>query len=293
MIFYQKAFPLALGAVLLIAGVNYFLISPPGDFPEGRIVSLEQGMSLRAVSAKLKEENFIRSRVAFEAFVIIYAGERHAVAADYYFEKKLPAFEVARRVAFGKSALAPIRFTIPEGFTNQEIAASAARLLPNFVPEIFLKDASDKEGYLFPDTYFFIFRASSEDVLGALEKNYEKKIVPLRPEIAESGKSEDSIITMASLIEREAKGLERAVISGILWKRLALGRALEVDAAPDTYQKRGLPEAPIANPGLASIKAAIHPENSPYLYYLHDSEGNIHYARTFEEHKKNKALYLK
>ena len=98
---------------------------------------------------------------------------------------------------------------------------------------------------------------------------------------------------MASIIEKEARGSDRGVISGILWKRLSLGRALEVDAAPETYKVKGLPKAPIANPGLAAIKAAIHPENSPYFYYLHDADGNIHYAKSFEEHKRNKELYLK
>jgi UPF0755 protein len=99
---------------------------------------------------------------------------------------------------------------------------------------------------------------------------------------------------MASLVEEEAKGDEdREYISGILWKRLSINMPLQVDAAPSTYEKRGLPENPITNPGLEAIQAAIHPKNSPYLYYLHDKEGNIHYARNFEEHKANKLKYLK
>ena len=66
----------------------------------------------------------------------------------------------------------------------------------------------------------------------------------------------------------------------------------KVDAAPDTYKTRGLPESPIGNPGLLAIKASIHPQSSPYLYYLHDKEGNIHYAKNFAEHVKNKLKYL-
>ena len=250
-------------------------------------------MSLRAVSLQLKEKGFIRSRMFFEVFIILSAGERHAVATDYYFETKLPVFEVARRVARGKSYLAPIKVTIPEGFDNLEVADAFALRLPNFNKENFLALALPKVGYLFPDTYFFTFRATEKEVLQMMSMNFETKVKPLAAEIAQSGKSEKSIIIMASLIEREARGDDRATISGILWKRISLGRALEVDAAPETYKTKGLTASPIANPGLAAIKAAIGPESSPYLYYLHDANGNIHYAKTFEEHKRNKKLYLK
>ena len=288
-----KVFLVSVGTVLLILSFHALFLSAPKSFSEEQIFSIEPGVSLRAVSLKLKDEGFIRSRVFFEALVIVFAGERHAVSTDYFFEKKLPVYEVARRIAKGKSALAPIKLTIPEGFNNEEIASAAARKLPNFDQEKFLVLAKDELGYLFPDTYFFIFRAGEEDVFKAMSSNFETKLAPLRPEVMAAGKSEKSIIVMASIIEKEARGSDRSIISGILWKRLSLGRALEVDAAPETYKAKGLPKAPIANPGLAAIKAAIHPEDSPYLYYLHDADGNIHYARSFEEHKRNKELYLK
>ena len=99
---------------------------------------------------------------------------------------------------------------------------------------------------------------------------------------------------MASIIEREAKGdSDRGYISGILWNRINKNMPLQVDAALKTYKTKGLPEQPICNPGLEAIKAAIHPVLSNYLYYLHDKNGVIHYAKTFEEHKKNKLKYLK
>ena len=123
--------------------------------------------------------------------------------------------------------------------------------------------------------------------------NFEKKILPIRPKIISSGKTEKEIIIMASVIEREAKGdADRGFISGILWRRLQIGIPLQVDAAPETYKTKGLPENPIGNPGLEAINSAIYPEKSNYLYYLHDKDGNIHYARTFEEHKVNKLKYL-
>ena len=106
--------------------------------------------------------------------------------------------------------------------------------------------------------------------------------------------TEKDIIIMASIIEEEAKGdADRAYISGILWKRLSINMALQVDAAKETYQNRGLPEKPIVSPGLKAIKAAIHPQNSSYLYYLHDKEGGVHFAKSFAEHINNKTKFLK
>jgi UPF0755 protein len=283
----------AAGAVLL--ALFYFLfISAPFYFKPGSILSIEEGMSLRKVSLTLKEDKLIRSRVAFETFVIIYGGERHMVIGDYLFDQKLPVFEIARRIARGEHHLPPVKVTIPEGFDNQDIAKALSVKLTNFDSSVFLSEAADKQGYLFPDTYFFFSTSDQEDALKYMESNFTKKIAPLLPDIAASGHSESDIIVMASIIEREAEGdADREYISGILWKRLSLGMPLEVDAAPETYKTKGLPAEPVSNPGLLAIKAAIHPSDSPYLFYLHDKNGNIHYAKTFAEHKANELKYLK
>jgi UPF0755 protein len=99
---------------------------------------------------------------------------------------------------------------------------------------------------------------------------------------------------MASILEGEANGnLDAPTISGILWKRISLGMPLQVDVDKKTYREKGLPQNPLNNPGLVSIKAAIKPEKSNYLYYLHDKGGIVHYAVTFEEHKQNINKYLK
>jgi UPF0755 protein len=143
-----------------------------------------------------------------------------------------------------------------------------------------------------------------------------KKTESLNEEISKSKRSLKEIIIMASLIEKEARGEEdRFIISGILWKRIEKGIPLQVDApflyilgkesseltisdlstnSPfNTYRYKGLPPAPIGNPGLESIKASLRPTTSPYLYYLHDKNGNIYYAKTYDEHKQNIKKYLK
>ena len=99
---------------------------------------------------------------------------------------------------------------------------------------------------------------------------------------------------MASILEGEARTLEtRRIVSGILWKRISINMPRQFDVALGTYKIKGLPENPIGNPGLASIKSAIYPKSSPYLFYLHDKNGNIHYAKSFAEHRQNVLKYLK
>lgn len=292
--FFKTFFFKILCLVLLILLTYFFFVSPPKAFPAGNIVNVKEGASLRSVSQKLKNENIIRSTIFFEAFIVMYGGEKHIIPTDYFFESKLPAFEVARRILKGEHHLSPIKVTIPEGFNNIEIAESFASKLPKFNKDKFLSETKEKEGYLFPDTYFFFTTDDEVDVIKSMSNNFEKRISEVRTKIAASGKTEKSILTMASIIEREAKGDgDRGFISGILWKRFEIGMPLQADAAPITYKEKGLPASPIGNPGLEAINAAISPEKSSYLYYLHDKEGNIHYAKNFEEHKANKLKYLK
>ncbi len=169
---------------------------------------------------------------------------------------------------------------------------------------------------MFPDTYTFFPWSTPETVVASLKTNFDKKIEPLQGDIEKSGRSLSDIIIMASIIEKEANGeSDRALISGILWNRIDADIALQVDAPflyllgkesseltkadlatkslYNTYLHKGLPPTPINNPGLAAITAALHPEESKYFYYLHDSDGKIYYAKTFAEHKRNITNYLK
>ncbi|OGI70829.1 hypothetical protein A3B84_01900 [Candidatus Nomurabacteria bacterium RIFCSPHIGHO2_02_FULL_35_13] len=293
--FFQKKivfYALSITAFLVL--IFFLFFNAPKNFPIGIIINIKEGASLRSVSKDLEINNIIRSRVVFETFVIIFGGEKYLATGDYLFEDKLSIFEVARRLSKGERHLAPIKVTIPEGFNVSDISKAFDLKLTNFNENIFLLEAIKKEGYLFPDTYFFLTTDGEQDVLRSISDNFEKKISPIRPQIISSGKTEKEIIIMASIIEKESKGdIDREFISGILWKRIAKGIPLQVDAEPSTYKTKGLPENPISNPGLKAIEAAIYPKISSYLYYLHDKEGNIHYAKTFTEHQMNIRKYLK
>lgn len=174
------------------------------------------------------------------------------------------------------------------------------------------------EGYLYPDTYFIVeTEFDPAQFLGRLLRTFEARVVrDLAADLKASKRSLHEIVTMASLIEEETRTEEeRPIVSGILWKRFDADMGLGVDAtvryvlgkpegnlttadlninSPYNLRKfKGLPPGPIASPGLGSIKAALHPQETEYWYYLHGTDGKIRYAGTNEEHNVNKYKYLK
>jgi UPF0755 protein len=291
-------------------------MSAPRDFPTPYQLSIERGQTLFSVSNELRRDRVIRSSRMFELWMIALGSEKTVSEGEYYFEKPVSSLEVALRISGKHFGIDRKRVTFPEGFTNKQIADRLAATFPEFDAVLFLTLAKGSEGYLFPDTYGFFPSVTPDAVLTTLKRTFTTKVAPLTDDIERSGRSERDIIIMASIIEKEANGPEdRAVVSGILWKRLDQGIPLQVDApflytlgkeskeltmtdlttnSPyNTYRNKGLTPTPIGNPGLASIEAAIKPAPSPYLYYLHDENGVIHYASTYAEHKKNIAAYLR
>ncbi len=176
---------------------------------------------------------------------------------------------------------------------------------------------SNLEGYLFPDTYKFYKKTAPENILEKMLDNFGKKIdLEIREEIARQGKTVFEALTLASIVQKEANGAEdMEIISGIFQNRLAIGKPLESDATINfisgkkmrqplfsdlelnspynTYKNPGLPPGPISNPGLDAIRAVIWPEKNNYLYFLHTLEGKAIFSKTYEEHLRNKAKYLK
>ncbi len=191
----------------------------------------------------------------------------------------------------------------------------------------FLALTEDSEGFLFPDTYLFSREADASLVVSTLKNNFTKKVQGLEDKISASRLSFRDLVILASIVEREAReDEERRVVAGILLKRLEIGMPLQADATVqyavasikckveskdcenwwpiliredlkvdsqyNTYKYPGLPPNPITNPGLSSIEAVVSPIETDYLYYLHDPQGNVHYAKTLEEHNENVRKYL-
>lgn len=296
--------------IFLVIFLFFYLIflRAPSGFPENVFVTIEDGETLNEITNNLNELEVVRSEFFFKAFVILFGGSKGIHQGDYYFKENTNLVTTAYRLATGKFDLEYIAVLIPEGFTSFEMADRLNEEIPGFDSERFLSLAKHKEGYLFPDTYLFLPNVNPHSVIREMERNFDEKTGEL--DITED------IIIMASIIEREARQLEtKKMVSGILWNRIDIGMALQVDAvfgyikgiatfnptfedleieSPyNTYKYPGLPPGPISNPGLDSIIASLEPISSDYLFYLTDGEGRIHYSETFEKHVQNRRLYLR
>lgn len=244
-------------------------------------------------------------------------------AGDFRLSASMTSRRIAEELTHGAI---DVWITIPEGLRLEEQAAKIEEKL-NFGNSILAFDKKEyiknaKEGYMFPDTYLIPKDASTTDVINRLSETFAIKTEKLLKSKNKTNLAEDEIIILASLIEREAKNDdERPVIAGILLNRIKSNLALQVDAtvqyakgydssqntwwpqvSTDDYQKvkspyntylsLGLPPGPICNPGIKSIEAALNPTQTEYYYYLHDTEGKIHYAETIDEHNENIRNFL-
>lgn len=306
----------SMGVVFVaLALLHAFAFRASTHFPTETFLTIERGTPLKTVTADFEKRGLVRSPFWLRLLITARRGDGGAVAGDYFFKKSASLPRIAERLAAGEFGLEEKRITLPEGLTNREVAAIFARALPKFSAREFLSLAAKKEGYLFPDTYQFLPNVSASAVIAAMEDTFNKKITDLQPLMQIFKKPLKNVVIMASLIEKEARTTDtRRRISGILWKRLRLGIPLQVDAVfpyifegktydltdgdllvdslYNTYRYKGLPPGAIANPGLDALRATLTPIDTPYLYYLSDKNGNMHYAKTHEEHLLNRARYL-
>lgn len=303
-------------AAIAVIVIYFTFLGAPFQFPVGAYVNIPRGSSLSQSASILSEHNIIRSPFIFKALVYLFGSERHVTAGEYFFPQKSNVFTVATRLGGGDFEVNLSRVRVPEGATLDDIALLLSQSVPDFDLVAFRRDTRGKEGYLFPDTYFFMPGEDTEGILGAFANNFNKNIAKIQPQIDAFGKPLSDIIIMASLLEREAPDTyDRRVIAGILWKRIKLGMPLQVDAvfpyiigknsfeltqndlktnSPyNTYTNVGLPVGPIANPGLDAILAAVTPLQSNYLYYLSDRTGTFHYSATYDQHLAAKNKYLR
>lgn len=276
--------------IVFISLFFYFsLISSP-KIENPVIIHIQKGDSLSKIADTLEKENVVKSGSFLRSTIVFLDKDRSVPVGDYYFDKPINIYKVALRLVGGEHNVESIKVTFPEGFKIEEMASLLEKKIPDFDKSEFLRQTKDLEGYLFPDTYFFFPMTTISEIVYEMKNNFDRSTKNIL-----SGKENiNEIITMASIVELEAKDHNDApIIAGILWKRLDLGMPLQVDVWTETYKKKGLPENPIANPGLKSITATVNKEETPYLYYLHDKKGNIHLAKTYTEHKRNISKYLK
>jgi len=302
------------GALLITLYVS--IIQPPNTFPIDELVTVPEGASLSETAVSFEDLGVVRSALALKLLLSVTGKQEDVHAGDYLFKEPKNLFVVARSLAIGAYGLEPIRIRVPEGATTKEMAAIFGTHLQRFDEEHFLETARPQEGYLFPDTYFFMPNATDEQVLSAMRENFDSHIKLISQKIVVFGKPLNDIVVMASLLEREAFNTEdRRKIAGVLWNRLDRNMLLQVDAAfaytlgkgsfdltvadlinkddpYNTYVHKGLPPGAIGSPSLDSLLAAVTPVEHNYFFYLADHEHVTHYSKTYEEHLEKKRRYL-
>lgn len=302
--------------LLVVVFSFFYILRAPTSFPVDSIYTVKEGVGLNLLATDLANKGIIKSPFCFKVFSVLFGGMKGIKAGDYVLTNKLSTLSLAYQISHGDYNLLPIKVTIPEGLNVSEIAKLISQKFSKITEPSFLGIASKEEGYLFPDTYFFLPNASAQEVVDVMTSTFQEKIKTLKIEIANFKKPIADIIKMASIVEEEGRTTEtRRIVAGILWQRLSLNMPLQVDASfkyingkvtkdltsedlkinspYNSYLYKGLPPTPISNPGLDSIKATITPTKTDYLFFLTDKNGNMHYAKTYTEHLQNKELYLK
>lgn len=306
----------AMGIVTLFVFTGlWWLARPPADFPVNTPITVPRGLSASAIANLLEEQGVVRSEFLLYMTIVWRYDPNQIQAGTFVYDRPLRVGEVASRLATTAGAESLVIVTLPEGYTVAEFAKLAAIGLPAFDAEEFVSLGKDNEGYLFPDTYYVHEDYTAAELLELLTSTYAEKTMELRTEMVEHSLGEYGVLTLASLLEREANSEESMrIVSGILLKRLDEGMRLQVDASLEyvldrplntlrpedleidspynTYLYDGLPPTPIGNPGLQAIRAVLYPLETEYYYYLTDEEGDFHYAETFDEHRDNIAKYL-
>ncbi|KND51935.1 MAG: UPF0755 protein [Parcubacteria bacterium C7867-001] len=304
-----------LALAVVAAALWYTLLVPPAQFPTGNIITVPKDETLYMIATELANEHVITSPRLFLAVARVLGGDTQIQAGRYLFAEPSGLFTVVWRLINHETGIIPVRVRLVEGMTARDMADTLKKQLPGFDEAAFLAEAVPLEGHLFPDTYELYPGTTSHEIVVMLYANFETQLATIEDKVKAFNKPLPDIITMASLIEREGRGLkEKQMISGVLWNRIKKGIPLQVDAvfgyinnrqtyspsfadlkidSPyNTYTNKGLPPGAIANPGIDSLLAAVTPATTTALYYLTGRDGRMYYAKTFAEHKRNRALYL-
>lgn len=301
-------------AIIVIATPLILWFVPPPLF-NSAVIDIPRGSSVTAAAQKLTDAGVVYTP---EVVTLTFKyREASLIAGTYSFDSSEGATSVVDRLSSGDFRMPQNSVVIPEGFTNEQIATrlEEALDLEIFSVDEFLTKAEPYEGYLYPDTYYLHTDMSNSEILDLMRDNFRDKIEPLQSEIDAFPYPLSDVVKMASLIELEAADYEiRRRISGVLWKRIAEGMPLQVDAVfmpllgKNTYEltrsdlrtespynlhiNTGLPPRPIANPSIESIQATINPIMGDYLYYLSDMSRNFYFAETLDGHNENRRNYM-
>ncbi|WP_378955588.1 endolytic transglycosylase MltG [Pelosinus sp. sgz500959] len=308
---------LCLGSV--IYGLTQQAASATG---EKFVIVVKPGMGANAIGNLLYEQGAIKNVFLFQMISKMQGMESSLQAGEYVLNQNMTIQQIVSILAKGETAYQQI--TIPEGYTVDQIAkllqekqlgsaANFKKAAQNFVPYTYMVNNNPNvvykaEGYMFPNTYRISKGTSETEILSMMTVQFDKQFTEnMRVRANEMNLSIKEIIILASLVEKEAQlPADRPIIAGVFLNRLKLEMPLqscatiqyilgypkaelsvqdtEISSPYNTYQHMGLPPGPIANPGIAAIKAVLYPEKTDYIYFVADKKGAHHFSKTYDEH---------
>jgi len=333
--------------IILFGFYGLVLIYFPGEGGKAVNFEIKEGIGVNQISRNLYDEGLIKNKFIFETYIWARQLENKIQAGEHELNTGMNMQTIVNKLTSGVSLNKEKNITFIEGWNLRDIR--------NYLEEQGIKEVGDLyalagfpavdyntvldlptrkdfsgefefleskpknlslEGYLFPDTYRIYKDASIEDIIYKALDNFDNKLSEdLRAEIRKQSKTIHEVITLASIVEREARGEEnKKIVADIFLKRLKAGMPLQSDATVNyitqkqdlrpslqdtkidsfynTYKYKGLPMGPICNPGLESIEAVIYPKTNDYWYFLTTPEGEFIYSKTHDEHVANKQKYL-
>jgi UPF0755 protein len=318
-------------AVIIVAVFCIFQsMMRPVILDQAVTVSIEEGATTSSIAQTLYDEGLIKSKSGFILYVKKEGIANKLRSGKYEFSGKV-TLDTIQQQLLSNNNLSDIKVTIPEGLTMKQTAQKFAEAC-NLNVQAFLDYAQTAdfpydylpakgtenrlEGYLFPETYFVNENWDEKEIIDMLLAQFDKIWTEeYRQKTKELGKTTNEIIIMASLVEKEAKIPEdRPTIAGVFYNRLEknmplqscatiqylLGEPkarllysdLQIESPYNTYKYTGLPPGPIVSPGIDSIKAALYPQNTDYLYFLAKPDSSHYFSKTLAEHNAAKAKYI-
>ncbi len=291
----------------------FFLYSTPEDVE----VVIPRGLTLAATAEVLEEKGVVRSALALRLYFLWHGTDSRVVAGEYRFPAGVTLGDVHRMLVEGR--VVTHRVSIPEGLTIEQTARLleekgvvpskefiAAARDPALARRLLGVEVSSLEGYLYPDTYAFAHGVGARAVIRRMVSRFKEVYASLHH--PPTALSRHEIVTIASIIEKETSAPEeRPLISAVIHNRLRRGMKLECDPTViyglgagfdgnlrrsdlesdnpyNTYVHAGLPPGPIANPGRASLEAALNPAPVDYLFFVSMGNGRHKFSRTYREH---------
>ncbi len=319
-------FLLATATLTIMIHFYIALFVPPMKEKAWKEVQVTEGMSFKSIAGTLQKEGVIRYRGYFEIIGRLQGISRKVRVGYYGLNTNMSMWEVLEALRKGK--IIEYEVVVPEGYSLYQIGWTLSKTPLISDPQQFIKLAKDKdfvhslgidadtlEGYLFPDTYYLPKGIKLEDIAKKMVLRYQAVFDDsYRARAKEIGLTELQVITLASIIEKEAKvSSERKLVSAVYHNRLKKGMRLQADPTAvygtkawitrvtskdlkrkspyNTYLHKGLPPGPIANPGQGAILAALYPEPVDYLFFVAQGDGSHYFSNDYGTHAKAVVRY--